>query len=94
MITMSASERVAIAAAIGVNEQYLYQCLTGRRTTPSDRCPSIERATQGRVTCEELRADVRWHRVPDGAWPWHPQGRPLIDVARATPASQEVRDAA
>ena len=47
---------------------------------PPDRCPAIERATDGRVTCETLRQDVRWVRVPDPAWP-HPSGRPCIDVA-------------
>lgn len=83
MSPMSASERVAVAAAIGVNEQYLYQCLTRRRPTPPDRCPAIERATDGRVTCEELRGDITWQRVPDPAWP-HPQGRPCIDVAAPT----------
>ncbi|WP_220486046.1 YdaS family helix-turn-helix protein [Aquariibacter albus] len=69
-----------MATAVGIHDQYLYQCLTGRRPTPVDRCPAIERATSGRVSCEELRPDVRWHRVPDADWP-HPEGRPLIDVA-------------
>lgn len=47
---------------------------------PPDRCPPIERATAGRVTCEVLRPDVTWQRVPDPTWP-HPAGRPCIDVA-------------
>lgn len=51
---------------------------------PPDRCPAIERAIGGRVTCEELRGDITWQRVPDPAWP-HPQGRPCIDVAAPTP---------
>lgn len=91
MISMPPTERVAVAAAIGVNEQYLYQCLTRRRLTPPDRCPAIERATDGRVTCEELRPDVRWQRVPDPTWP-HPGGRPCIDVA--APTAQEAARAA
>lgn len=86
MITMSAPERLAVAAAIGVNEQYLYQCLTRRRPTPPYRCPDIERAADGRVTCEVLRPDVRWQRVPDPTWP-HPDGRPCLDVARPLPAT-------
>lgn len=96
MISMSAPERLAVAAAIGVNEQYLYQCLTRRRPTPPDRCPDIERATDGRVPCEELRPDVRWQRVPDPTWP-HPDGRPCLDVARPLPTTttpQETRNAA
>lgn len=55
---------------------------------PADRCPAIERAVAGRVTCEELRPDVRWQRVPDAAWP-HPGGRPCIDVA--APACTDTR---
>lgn len=27
---------------------------------PAEYCPAIERATQGQVTCEELRPDVDW----------------------------------
>lgn len=60
--------------------QLVWQWAKGGRQVPSDRCPAIERATDGRVTCEELRPDVRWQRVADPAWP-HPSGRPCIDVA-------------
>lgn len=47
---------------------------------PPERCPDLERWKQGAITCEQMRPDVRWQRVPDPAWP-HPQGRPCIDVA-------------
>lgn len=93
MIALTATERIAVAAAVGVHEQYLYQCLTGRRQPPPDRCPDIERATAGRLTCEQLRPDVRWQRVPDPDWP-HLAGRPCIDVARPIPNQHETRDAA
>lgn len=94
MSSITPAERRAIASALGLHEQYLYQCLTRRRETPADHCPGIERASSGKLPCEQLRPDVRWHRVPDSDWPWHPQGRPLIDVARTQLAAQEVRDAA
>lgn len=51
---------------------------------PSDRCPDLERASDGRVTVEQMRPDVRWVRVPDAHWP-HPAGRPCIDVAAPPP---------
>lgn len=51
-----------------------------RGRPPPERCPAIERATAGRVTCEMMRSDVRWQRVPDPTWP-HPGGRPCLDVA-------------
>jgi len=67
---------------------------SGRRV-PADHCPALERAAHGTVTCEQLRPDVRWHRVPDAAWPWHPAGRPLIDVARQSEVTtQEAQRAA
>ena len=47
---------------------------------PPDRCPAIERHAYPKVTCEQMRPDVRWLRVPDAEWP-HPAGRPCIDVA-------------
>lgn len=31
---------------------------TGARQVPAERCPDIERATNGKVTCEELRPDL------------------------------------
>lgn len=86
MITLPAPERVAIAAAIGLHEQYLYQCLTGRRTTPAEHRPSLERVLYPRVKVEDFGDDVRWQRVPDPDWP-HPGGRPCIDVA--APVQQE-----
>lgn len=69
-----------LARAADLSRPFIWQCATGERRLPPDRCPAIERATEGRVTVEQLRPDVRWHRVPDPAWP-HPDGRPTIDVA-------------
>ena len=54
---------------------------------PSERCPDIERGTEGKAMCEELRPDVRWQRVADPDWP-HPLGRPCIDVATPAPVKQ------
>lgn len=81
----------ALAAAIGVPSVLVYQWAGGRRGVPDTRCPAIERATGGAVTCEQLRPDICWHRVPDPSWP-HPAGRPLIDVA--APAAEEAPHAA
>lgn len=88
MIKLSAADRIALAASVGMHEQYLYQCFTERRSMPAERCPDIERASDGRVSCEDLRPDIRWHRVPDATWP-HPGGRPLIDVSAPTPETAQ-----
>lgn len=82
------ADRVAAAAALGLHEQYLYQCLTGRKTAPPERCPEIERELYPQATCEQLNPKVRWVRVPDPDWP-HPGGRPCIDVAAPAPATQD-----
>jgi DNA-binding transcriptional regulator YdaS (Cro superfamily) len=52
-------------------------------SVPEDRCPAIEYATEGAVTCDELRPDVSWVRVKDKDWP-HPKGRPLVDHSAKT----------
>jgi DNA-binding transcriptional regulator YdaS (Cro superfamily) len=31
-----------------------------QRRVPAERCPAIERATGGKVRCEDLRPDVAW----------------------------------
>lgn len=71
---------------VGARQQQVWNWLNRTSGIPPGRCPAIERALDARVTCEELRPDVRWLRVPDPAWP-HPQGRPCIDVA--APAAEE-----
>lgn len=71
-----------------------------RRGIPATRCAQLERATRGEVACELLNPSLSWVRVADPEWPWHPAGRPLIDVtksaeAQATAATPtEVRHAA
>ena len=70
----------ALARSLGVSAPQAHQWLTGVRKPPPDRCPAIERATEGRVTVEQLRPDVRWARIADPTWP-HPGGRPTSDVA-------------
>jgi DNA-binding transcriptional regulator YdaS (Cro superfamily) len=51
---------VALAVAIDVAPSLVSQWKNGTRRVPSDRCPSIERATGGIVRCEVLRPDVDW----------------------------------
>lgn len=70
----------AIARSIGVHAVTFSQWVTGVKQIPAERCPSIERETRGAVVCEAQRPDVEWVRLPDPAWEWHVDGRPLIDV--------------
>lgn len=80
----TATERGRIAQLaqdLGVSAAFISQMASGARVVPLTRCPAIERATVGAVPCEALRPDVRWVRLADAAWPWHPAGRPLIDVS-------------
>ena len=53
-----------------------------RRGIPFIRCAAIERATEGKWVCEQLRPDVSWCRIADPLWPWHPSGRPALDLTR------------
>lgn len=78
----------AIALAVGVHPVTLSQWASDIKQTPHERCPGLERASEGAITCEEQRPDVHWVRIPDADWPWHPDGRPLIDVTARSAATE------
>jgi DNA-binding transcriptional regulator YdaS (Cro superfamily) len=75
----AAGGQTKLARGINAPQQQVWNWQAGR-PIPEHRCPPIERET--RVPCEQLRPDVTWLRVADPEWPWHPEGRPCIDVAR------------
>ncbi|HDL7428374.1 TPA: helix-turn-helix domain-containing protein [Yersinia enterocolitica] len=45
---------------LNVDQSLISLWANGVRPIPADRCPEIEKITQGAVTCEELRPDVDW----------------------------------
>ena len=49
-----------LAQALGVSAVVVSLWKTSARPVPAERCPDIEAATNGAVTCEELRPDVNW----------------------------------
>lgn len=49
-----------MARLLGVTPSTVNQWTTGYRPVPAERCPEIEKLTQGAVRCEELRPDVDW----------------------------------
>ena len=49
-----------LAKALGVTPQAVSFWRDGLRQLPADKCPLIERVTEGVVTCEMLRTDVDW----------------------------------
>lgn len=53
----------ALACALGVKPPTVSQWIKGDRPVPTDRCPAIEKATEGAVRCEDLRPDVDWAYV-------------------------------
>lgn len=50
----------ALAGAIDVSPQLVSFMRRGDRRVPAEKCPAIERLTNGTVRCEELRPDVDW----------------------------------
>jgi DNA-binding transcriptional regulator YdaS (Cro superfamily) len=42
-------ERRQLAEKVGINEQYLYQCLTGRREMSASEAVRVEQETGGRL---------------------------------------------
>lgn len=42
----------------------------------------IERASEGRIRCEDWPEQFPLNRIKDAAWPWHPKGRPVVDITK------------
>lgn len=57
-------KRRALAASLGMSEQYLYQCLTGRRDMNPAEARRIEDVTRGQLT-RLMLCQKTWHRI----WP-------------------------
>jgi DNA-binding transcriptional regulator YdaS (Cro superfamily) len=55
-------ERRRLAEKVGMNEQYIYQCLTGRREMSAAEAVRVEQASEGAVTrkmvCTSSWADI------------------------------------
>lgn len=49
-----------LGRAIKMSPSMVNQMLRGKRPIPAEKCILIEKATGGRVLCEELRKDVDW----------------------------------
>ncbi len=82
MKAITAQERKRLANKAGVDEQYLYQCLTGRRNMEAAEAMEVETILGG----ELMRWDLRlkdWHRI----WP------DLVNADGAPPIPEEVASA-
>ncbi len=51
---------------MGVSPQAVNKWIV-RNSPPAERCPDIERATNGAVRCEDLRPDVDWSVLRNSA---------------------------
>lgn len=53
--------QAALARLIGYEDRRaVWPWFNTDRDFPAEHCPAIERATGGKVTCEQLRPDVDW----------------------------------
>lgn len=57
----------ALADLCGVSKGAVSQWKDADRQVPAEYCPLIERATDGKVRCEDLRPDVEWGVLRDKA---------------------------
>lgn len=64
MSTITPQERKRLADITGVNEQYLYQCLTGRAHMEAKEASRVERETELALRRWDLRT-TDWHLI----WP-------------------------
>ena len=55
-----------LARRLGATTPQVSEWAKGDRPIPLHRCEDIEAATDGAVTCEQLRPDVQWIRNGEG----------------------------
>lgn len=79
--TLSPPQKAELAEHCGTTKGHFQNVSYGFKSLSESFCVSIEAYSKGAQTCESLRPDVAWRRVPDASWPWHPEGRPLVDPA-------------
>lgn len=60
---------IRLGHAIGAPAVLISQWANRKRSIPAERCPEIEKATEGIVTCEDLRPDVDWSYLRGTAKP-------------------------
>lgn len=85
---LSIAQREALADVIGAGRRYLDNVVLdsqAHRQLSPKVCVGIERAFEGRITCEELAPAEPWRRVKDRSWP-NKAGRPLVDYAQRVEA--------
>lgn len=63
--------QAGLARRLGVSTPTVNQWVSGKRQVPAKRCPVIEKATEGAVTCEQLRPDVDWAYLRNSPVPLH-----------------------
>lgn len=80
---ITAAERRELAALVQVDEQYLYQCLTGRKDMKVHEAVRVEQESGGRLRRWQLRRNDWWKNWPEliGA-----AGAPEIPKAEASAA--------
>lgn len=64
-----------LARLIGVAPSVVSHWVMGRRPIPAERCPDIEKATNGAVLCEDLCPNVDWGYLRTS----RPQTKPIQD---------------
>jgi DNA-binding transcriptional regulator YdaS (Cro superfamily) len=80
--SLTPPERQALAAQLGMNEQYLYQCLAGHREMGAKEAVRVERESGGRLTRRDV-CTKSWRDM----WP-------ELDAAFPVPPVKRVRKSA
>lgn len=78
--SLTSAQKLELAASCGTTKGHLQNVAYGFKSLADGLCVAVEAHSRGQLRCETLRDDISWRRVPDADWPWHPEGKPLIDL--------------
>lgn len=83
-----AGGRSRVADLLGLTRGRIDQVARGEGVAQADWCAKLEQETEGAFVCEQINPDLPWARMADSAWPWHPQGRPVVDPTKSMDAAE------
>ena len=76
------SARAAFAAECNTSVGHLRNVAYEFRTASPELRAAIEKASKGAIRCEDWPEQFPLNRIKDAAWPWHPKGRPVVDITK------------
>lgn len=80
---LTADQKLQLAQLAMSSKAHLQNVAYGFKPVSDWLCVAVEFFSEGAHKCEDLNPDLNWLRLPDPEYPFHAEGRPVIDPTKA-----------